>query len=75
VHGAADRARRPGAAVTLRTAAQCLVGAALAFVTAAVSGITVIGQGDSNVFRYTLTAIPPIAAFGVANATLVRRPN
>lgn len=55
-------------------AAQCLVGAVLALVTAAVSGIIVVGQGDGNVFRYTLMAVPLIAVFGVANATLVRRP-
>jgi hypothetical protein len=54
--------------------AQCLVGTALALVTAAVSGIIVVGQGDGGVFRYTLMAVPLIAVFGVANATLVRRP-
>lgn len=55
-------------------AAQCVVGAVVALVTAAVSGVIVLGEGEGVVFRNTLLAIPLIAVFGVANATLVRRP-
>ncbi|MET0422288.1 MAG: hypothetical protein ABW046_00340 [Actinoplanes sp.] len=55
-------------------AAQCLVAALLAEVTAAASGLFVLGAGEADIYRTTLIAVPLIAVFGVANATVVRRP-
>ena len=60
----------------LRTlAAQCLAAALITTVTAALSGLNVAGSGgDGDQFRATLTAVPLIAVFGVAVATVVRHP-
>ena len=62
----------------LRTlAAQCVAAAAVTTATAALSGLVLLatgGDGDSRQFRATLTAVPVLAVFSVAVATVVRRP-
>ena len=62
----------------LRTlAAQCVAAAVVTTVTAALSGLVVLGTGgtgDNEQFRATLTAVPILAVFSVAVATVVRRP-
>jgi hypothetical protein len=55
-------------------AAQCLSAALIAVVIAVVGGLLVIAGGDDREFRATLAVIPLMAIFGVACATVVRRP-
>ncbi|MGX6606419.1 hypothetical protein ACWKSP_30470 [Micromonosporaceae bacterium Da 78-11] len=55
-------------------AAQCVSAAGLALALAAVSGLGVVRAGDAPEFRATLAVVPLMAVFGVANATVVRRP-
>ncbi|BCJ47836.1 hypothetical protein GCM10010168_21950 [Actinoplanes ianthinogenes] len=55
-------------------AVQCLVAVALGVVLVAVSGIPVLLNGDSHQYATTLQTTPVIAVFGVANATIIRRP-
>jgi hypothetical protein len=62
----------------LRTlAAQCIAAAIITTATAALSGLTVGREGgetDAGQYATTLLVIPLITCFGVALATLVRRP-
>ena len=55
-------------------AAQCVAAAVLGLGLTGVSGAVVLLTGEADHFRSTLTAIPLLAAFGVAAATIVRRP-
>ncbi|MEU4690616.1 hypothetical protein [Actinoplanes sp. NPDC023714] len=55
-------------------AVQCLVAILFALLLAAVSGIAVAWSGFGRQYVTTLAVIPLIAVFGVANATVVRRP-
>ncbi|MEV8504862.1 hypothetical protein AB0368_08530 [Actinoplanes sp. NPDC051475] len=55
-------------------AAQFAVAILFGLVLAAVSGISVAASGFTAQYRSTLTAVPLIAVYGVANATIVRRP-
>ncbi|GIF10075.1 hypothetical protein [Actinoplanes teichomyceticus] len=54
--------------------AQCLVAALFGVVLAAASGVVVALQGETRQYWATLSAVPLTAVFGVANATVVRRP-
>jgi hypothetical protein len=54
-------------------AAQCVNAVVIALVIAVVSGVFV-SSSDSHEFRATLAVVPLMAIFGVANATVVRRP-
>lgn len=55
-------------------AAQCLSAAIMATVIAVVSGLGAINWGDLAEYRSTLAAVPLVAVFGVATASVVRRP-
>ncbi|GLY08396.1 MULTISPECIES: hypothetical protein [Actinoplanes] len=55
-------------------AAQCVTAALLGLALTAVSGVAVFLGGEISHFPATLAAIPLLATFGVANATVVRRP-
>ncbi|GGN20692.1 ABC-2 type transport system ATP-binding protein [Actinoplanes campanulatus] len=55
-------------------AAQSMVAMALGVVLVAVSGIAVVASGESDRYLATLLVSPLLAVFGVANATIVRRP-
>ncbi|MEV6599170.1 hypothetical protein AB0M36_20270 [Actinoplanes sp. NPDC051346] len=55
-------------------AAQCVVAIVLGLLLAAVSGIPIVLMGSAAQYSSTLTVVPLIAVFGVANATIVRRP-
>jgi hypothetical protein len=55
-------------------AAQFAVAVLFGLVLAAVSGIAVAASGFTPQYYSTLTVIPLIATYGVANATIVRRP-
>ncbi|GAA4607832.1 ABC-2 type transport system ATP-binding protein [Actinoplanes octamycinicus] len=56
-------------------AVQCVVAVLIGVLLVAVSGITVLRSGEgSEQYFTTLAATPLIAVFGVANATIVRRP-
>ncbi|MFI7597520.1 hypothetical protein [Actinoplanes sp. NPDC049681] len=55
-------------------AVQCVVAALLGLVLVAVSGIPVLMAGKTGWYASTLTVAPLIATYGVANATVVRRP-
>ncbi|RGC67161.1 hypothetical protein C5N14_20020 [Micromonospora sp. MW-13] len=58
----------------LRTlAGQALAYALTALAVAALSGVVVVA-GAADTYLATLVAVPVMAAFGVANATVVRRP-
>jgi hypothetical protein len=54
-------------------AGQALAAAILALAVAAVSGLAVLGHGDGSQLDDTLTVVPLMALFGVANATIIRR--
>ncbi|MBM2615546.1 hypothetical protein JIG36_08205 [Actinoplanes sp. LDG1-06] len=54
--------------------AQCVAAILIGLVVAAVSGITTILSGDFVQFAGTMAAVPLLAIFGVASATVVRRP-
>ena len=62
----------------LRTlAAQCVAAAVVTTATTALSGLVVLGTagtGDGRQFRATVAAVPVLAVFSVAVATVVRRP-
>ena len=53
---------------------QCVSAAGLALIVAALSGLPTSSSGDGPEYRATLTVVPLMAVFGVANATVVRRP-
>ena len=55
-------------------AVQCVSAAGLALFVAAISGLPTTKAGDGPDYRATLTVVPLMAVFGVANATVVRRP-
>lgn len=55
-------------------AAQCLATILVGLVVAAVSGLTTIISGDFRQFAGTTAAVPLLAIFGVASATILRRP-
>lgn len=55
-------------------AAQCVVAAVLGVGLAAVSGIVVLTSGETEQYRSTLIMASLMGIFGVANATVVRRP-
>ncbi|MBU2666014.1 hypothetical protein KOI35_21100 [Actinoplanes bogorensis] len=55
-------------------AAQCLATILVGLVVAAVSGLTTILSGDFGQFAGTMAAVPVLAVFGVASATVLRRP-
>jgi hypothetical protein len=55
-------------------AAQCVAVALITTATAVVSGLTVLNGGDSDQFGTTLVVVPLISFFGVAVATVIRRP-
>jgi hypothetical protein len=55
-------------------AVQCVSAAALALVVATISGLPTARAGDSQEYHATLAVVPLMAVFGVANATVVRRP-
>jgi len=55
-------------------AAQCLTAVVVALVLVVVSGATVLAAGQTRQYLSTLAAVPVMAVFGVANATVVRRP-
>jgi hypothetical protein len=64
---------RPNRIGTL--AAQCVAAAVITEVTAALSGVSVwAGGGEQQQFDTTLLVVPLITFFGVAVATVVRRP-
>jgi hypothetical protein len=54
--------------------AQCLSAALVATGIALVSGVGVLNWGENDKYRATLAVVPLIAVFGVAAATVVRRP-
>jgi hypothetical protein len=54
--------------------AQCVTAALVATVLAALSGLTVLAGGDVQTYVSTVLVVPLMAIFGVANATVVRRP-
>jgi len=55
-------------------AAQAIAAASVAVLLAAVSGTTVLATGKFTQFGSTLAVVPLMAVFGVANATVIRRP-
>ncbi|XVU27666.1 hypothetical protein ACQPZJ_11705 [Actinoplanes sp. CA-054009] len=55
-------------------AGQCVAAVLIAVALTVISGFTFIGGQEMKQFTGTLVAVPMIALFGVANATLVRRP-
>jgi hypothetical protein len=55
-------------------AVQCLVAILYGLLLTAVSGVAVASSGYTEQYLSTLTVVPLIAVFGVANATIVRRP-
>ena len=55
-------------------AAQCLVAVVLTLVITAVSGLTQFTTSSGNRYVATLTVVPLVALFGVANATVIRKP-
>ncbi|MFF5082843.1 hypothetical protein ACFY36_37870 [Actinoplanes sp. NPDC000266] len=55
-------------------AGQCVSAVLIAVALAVISGFSFIGGQEMKQFTGTLIAVPMIALFGVANATLVRRP-
>ena len=55
-------------------AAQCLVAVVLTLVITAVSGLTQFTTSSGNRYLATLTVVPLVALFGVANATVIRKP-
>ncbi|WIN00308.1 hypothetical protein ACTOB_004006 [Actinoplanes oblitus] len=55
-------------------AVQCMVAVLMGVVLVAVSGITVVFSGEAAQYVRTLTATPLMAIFGVANATIIRKP-
>ncbi|WP_250030707.1 hypothetical protein [Paractinoplanes maris] len=55
-------------------AAQCLCAILLGLVVAVLSGITTIIAGEFEQFAGTMAATPLLAIFGVAGATVIRRP-
>jgi hypothetical protein len=55
-------------------AAQCLCAMLVSLLIAGVSGLVIIQGGDVARFRSTMAVVPLMAIFGVANATIVRRP-
>jgi hypothetical protein len=55
-------------------AAQCLVAVVLTLVITAVSGLTQFTTSSGNRYVSTLTVVPLVALFGVANATVIRKP-
>ncbi|MDY7089681.1 MAG: hypothetical protein SYR96_31825 [Actinomycetota bacterium] len=54
--------------------AQCLAATLVGLVVAVVSGVTTILSGDYGQFTGTLAAVPLLAVFGVAGATVLRHP-
>jgi TRAP-type C4-dicarboxylate transport system permease small subunit len=55
-------------------AAQCLCAIVLGLAVAVVSGVTTIVSGEYEQFAGTMAATPLLAVFGVASATVIRRP-
>jgi hypothetical protein len=55
-------------------AGQAVAAAVVAVVVALVSSFTVVSSGHTEQFRSTMTVVPLMALFGVANATVIRRP-
>jgi hypothetical protein len=54
--------------------AQATAAAIIAIVVALASSFTVVSSGHTTQFRSTMTVVPLMALFGVANATVIRRP-
>ena len=55
-------------------AAQCLTAVVVALGLTVVSGLTVLPAGETRQYLSTVAVVPLMAVFGVANATVVRRP-
>ncbi|GAA0466496.1 hypothetical protein Ade02nite_46570 [Paractinoplanes deccanensis] len=55
-------------------AAQCVAAVLVALALALISGLTLINPQDIRQFTGTIVAVPLIALYGVANATVVRKP-
>ncbi|HEY0000394.1 MAG TPA: hypothetical protein VGB74_08065 [Actinoplanes sp.] len=55
-------------------AAQCVVAVLITTVLTVISGLTVLPSGEGEQYLSTVTVVPLMAVYGVANATVVRHP-